>query len=206
MKNIEIYGNGRHADESVGFYANPKEMLNNYDVYERFIKGCEHCVRKDDRYIAYIAKLKSNGFNRCAILGNIQEDSKVSLEMHHGPIFNLFDICDIVTRATLKRGKDDLTTFDIGDLVLTEHELDNVMVVMLSKSAHKGGHSDGRGLFLSIKATVGRIDRFIDRWSDGMEREHWQYLQRYLEQCAQSDGSIDNGLFDTAERLRSFNE
>lgn len=202
MENISIYATGRNEDKKISFYADPDELLKDYDKYEKFIKGCEHCVRKDDRYIDYIAKLKSKGLNRCAILGNIEEDSKVKLEMHHGPIFNLFDICDIVTRAMLKRGVTELTTYDVGDIVLTEHEKDNIMIVMLSKTPHRGGHFN---VFINIKATFGRIDRFIDSYSDGMEDEHWQYVTRYMEQCKEADGkNYDAGLFDTNDRLKSF--
>lgn len=202
---IRVHGTGKHEDDYITFGIEPKRILRDYDMYERFIKGCEHTVRKDDRYIAYIAKLKSAGLTHCAILGNIQEDDKVSLEMHHGPIFNLFDICDIVAKSMIKRGRiHDLTTFDIGDLVLTEHELDNIMIVMLSKTPHKGNHNNGRGIFINIKATFGRLDRFLDRYHDGMEEEHHDYIARYIAECKKAKGSIDNGLFDTAEQLRSF--
>lgn len=200
MENINIFGSGRHADDCISYYVT-KALLKDYDEYERFIKGCEHAVRKDDRYTAYVGKLKSHGLDRCAILGNIKNDSKVSLEMHHGPIFNLFDICDIVTRALLVRGEKELTTFDVGDAVLTQHEKDNIMIVMLSKTPHKGAHVN---LFIDIKSTFGRIDRFIDEYEDGMIEEHWDFLSRYLDMCASAPSTMDNGLFDTANRLKSF--
>lgn len=199
-----VYGTGKHEDRFISFEADPEVLLHDYDTYVKYVKGCEHTVRTDDRYKAYISKLKDAGFNRCAILGDVVKGGdKVKLEMHHGPIFNLFDICDIVLKACLKRGNiEELTTFDIGDLVLTEHEKDNIMVVMLSKTPHRGGHHN---VFVDIKATVGRIDRFIDQWHDGMEMEHIDYITRYIEECKKIEGmSYDNGLFDTAERLKSF--
>lgn len=204
---ISVYGTGRYSDNHITFGADKKILLNNYDKYESYVKGCETTVRQDDRYKAYISKLKSAGLTKCAILGNIKEDSKVKLEMHHGPIFNLFDICDIVLRAMLKRDEIELlTTYDIGDLVLTEHEKDNIMIVMLSKTAHKSGHNKNgsRNIFVDIKATFGRIDRFIDRWADGMLDEHWYYIEHYLKECEKANGTVDNGLFDTAEKLKEF--
>lgn len=200
MNNILVNGTGKHADESIGYYATKDETLANYDEYERFIKGCEWAVRKDDRYTAYISKLKSNGLNFCAVLGNLKDES-VPLEMHHGPIFNLFDICDIVARAMFKRGEEKITTFQVAKRVLEEHEKDHIMIVMLSKSPHKGGHFN---LFIHIKSTVGRIDKFIDEYEDGMIEEHWDYIERYIEQCKNCDGTVDNGLFDTAKRLKIF--
>lgn len=205
---IRIYGRGKFKKESIVFGADQSEILYDVKEYERFIKSCEHAVRKDDRYTAYIGKLKEGGMNRCAFLGNIKEDDMVKLEMHHGPIFNLFDICDIVTHAMLKRKSlTDLTTFDIADLVLEEHRLNNIMIVMLSKTVHKGNHNKkgSRSIFVNIKATFGRVDRFIDRWSDGMEDEHWDMIIHYMEELEKAGtNSVDNGLMETKKRLERF--
>lgn len=189
----------------IGFYIEPKVLLNDYDEYEKFIKGVEHAVRKDDRYSEYVGKLHRAGLNRCAILGNLTvSDDSTDLEMHHGPIFNLFDICDIVTRALFSRGEEKITTFKVADMVLEEHRLDNIQVVMLSKTGHKSTHNGDS--FIHIKATVGRIDRFIDRYHDGLQRDHKQYISRYISQCKKYDETIDNGLFDVANTLTSFKE
>ena len=204
---IYVYGTGIFEEDYITFGVRKKDLLADYDDYERFIKHCEDCVRKEDRYTAYVKEMKEAGLTRCAILGNIEEDSKVKLEMHHGPIFNLFDICDIVTRACLKRGTiTPLTEFDVADLVLEEHRLGNIMTVMLSKTAHKGGHpKSGRNIFVDIHATVGRIDRFIDRWEDGMQEEHIEMITRYIEECKRAGGETrDNDLFATADRLLRF--
>lgn len=205
---ITIYGKGKHKDEYITYGADPTSILYDYDQYEKFIKGCEQMVRKEDRYTAYISELKKAGLTKCAILGNIEENSKVKLEMHHGPIFNLFDICDIVTKAMLKRGTiKELTTFDVANIVLEEHRLGNIMTVMLSKTPHKGNHNKrgSKSIFVNIKATVGRIDRFIDRWEDGMEAEHWEMVLHYLEELNKAGpDSVDNGLMETGEKLLRF--
>jgi len=133
---------------------------------------------------------------------------KLKIEMHHGPIFSLFDYADIVLKACLNRGMTDITTFKIADLLLTEHEANNIMIVMLSKPVHMGGAHNKKsnlGIFVDIKATFGRIDRFIDRWHDGMVKEHWRYVERYRDECNRAAGkSLDQGLFDAAEHLASF--
>lgn len=205
---IHIYGKGKFRDESITFGADSENILDDYKEYERFVKGCEYAVRKEDRYTAYIAELKKAGMTRCAILGDIKEDSKVKLEMHHGPIFNLFDICDIVTKAMLKRHTFiELTTMDVANLVLEEHRLGNIMVVMLSKTVHKGNHNKrgSRSIFVNIKATIGRIDRFVDKYYDGMEDDHIQMIEHYLEELKKAGpDSVDNGLMETGERLLRF--
>ena len=204
---IYVYGKGRYEDEYITFGVEPDELLHDYDAYEKFIKNCENAVRKEDRYTAYVGEMKKAGLTRCAVLGNLEEDSKVKIEMHHGPIFNMFDICDIVTKAVIKRGQlKVITEFDIADLVLEEHRLGNIMTVMLSKSVHKGSHPKfGKSVFVDIKATVGRIDRFIDRWIDGMEDEHIDMIRRYINECKRAENqTMDNDLFATAERLLRF--
>lgn len=203
-KPTRIYGIGRNTDKYITFGADPEILLHDYDEYVKFVKGCEHAVRKDDRYTHYVGKVRSSGFDHCAIIGHVTEGdtSKVKLEMHHGVIFNLFDYCDIVLRACLKRNDiPDLTTFDVADLVLTEHEKNNVGIVMLNETAHKAAHTN---LFIDIRATTGRVDRFIERWEDGMEREHWETIDRYIKEYEKVRSTVDNGLFDTEERLRSF--
>lgn len=205
---LRVYGKGKYEDESIAFGADPETVLYDYDQYKKFIRGCEHAVRKDDRYNVYVTELKKSGMDKCAFLGNITEDSKVKLEMHHGPIFNLFDICDIVTKALLNRKTyRDLTTFDVANQVLEEHRLGNIMVVMLSKTVHKGNHNKrgSRSIFVNIKATVGRIDRFIDRWYDGFEKEHWEMIDHYLSELKKAGpDSVDNGLMETGEKLLRF--
>lgn len=206
---LRVHGIGQYEDEYVSFEAERKELLDDYDRFEKYVKGCEEMVRDDDRYTAYIAKLKEGGLTHCAIMGNLPEDEpKLKVEMHHGPIFNLFDICSIVLKACLKRGMSDITTFKIADIVLTEHEKDHIMIVMLSKPVHMGGahnRKSNRGIFVDIKATFGRLDKFIDEWHDGMDREHESMIKRYCQECRNAEGnSLDQGLFDTAEKLQSF--
>ncbi|MCM1294994.1 MAG: hypothetical protein NC311_05585 [Muribaculaceae bacterium] len=209
FKPLRVYGSGLYHEEYVSFEAEAEDLLQDYDRYEKYVKGCEEMVREDDRYTAYIAKLKNGGMTKCAIMGSLPTDEpKLKIEMHHGPIFNLFDICDIVLRANLLRGNKKVTTFSIADMVLTEHENDNIMIVMLSKPVHMGGAHNkrsNRGIFLDIRATFGRLDRFIDHWHDGMEAEHKGYIRRYCEECRRAEHqSLDQGLFDVAEKMESF--
>ena len=140
------------------------------------------------------------------MLGDLKEDSKTKLEMHHGPVFTLFDVCEIVLKHMFKIGIKDITTFKVADLVLTEHENDNIQIVMLSKGVHKGKHNylSRHDIFIQIKASVGRVDRFIHNYEGGMDRAHYEALSRYVDLCKKYPESIDNGLFDTSENLVSF--
>lgn len=206
---LRISGVNEYSEEYIAFERERSDMLEDYDRYSDFIKKTEQVIRLDDRYTRYISKLKKNGLDRCAIMGNMPDaGSKLKVEMHHGPIFNLFDLCDIVLKASLLRGEDDITSFDISDRILTEHENDHIMIVMLSKPVHMGGAHNKRShksIFIDITATFGRLDRFIDNWGDGMEEEHFTYIRKYCEACRAAQGhSLDQGLFDVADRLASY--
>lgn len=205
---LRLYGTGVYSKEYVSFEAEKDDLLGDYDRYQKYVKAIEKNVRNDDRYTDYIAKVKQGGLDHCAIMGNLPtDDPKLKIEMHHGPIFNLFDYCDIVLKACLRRGQTDITTFKIADIILTEHEADNIMIVMLSKTVHNSVHNRKlwNGPFIDVKATWGKLERFIDHWSDGMEREHYRYIDIYLNECKNAKGqSLDQGLFDVADKLLSF--
>ena len=72
------------------------EYFNNYESYVKFIKGIEKAVRRNPRYNKYISYLKKEvKLNRCQVFRDVT-DEDADIEMHHGPIFTLFDICAIV--------------------------------------------------------------------------------------------------------------
>ena len=204
MEYTRIYGTGKHSEEYISFEADPDILLHDYDQYEKYVKGIEAMVRGDDRYKHYIGKLRAAGFDRCAILGDVVKKGgdKVKLEMHHGPIFNLFDYADILLKYHLrKQDLDSITTFDIADELLTCHENDWIMLVGLNQTAHKGAHIN---IFIDIKSTVGRIDKFIEHYYLGMEEEHFDMIRRYIKEYNKVQGTIDKGLFETSEKLKNF--
>ena len=185
---------------SLQFEATEAFLKNDYEAHESFIKGCEEMIRAEDRYTSYIGELNALGLNRCAILGLTKSD-KIKVEMHHGPLFTLFDLCDIYVRYCFKNGIKKLTTFDVADVILDEHKQNNIQIVMLSKTPHKGVH---KSVFVHTKMSFGRIDRFLDKYHDGLEKEHWEAMERYIDLCKTYKGTIDNGLFDTGKELKRF--
>ena len=47
---LYVYGTGIFEEDYITFGVRKKDLLADYDDYERFIKHCEDCVRKEDRY------------------------------------------------------------------------------------------------------------------------------------------------------------
>lgn len=137
-----------------------REPVNFYDgrEFDLFIKSCEKCIRKSMSYSAYIAYLKTEiGLNRCAINGNITDNDAV-LEMHHGPIFTLYDYVKIIIDFFLDTGVN-ISTFTIAKTVMMEHFLNRVQVVMLTKNNHKLVHDDK--LVITMNMAWGNIKNFI---------------------------------------------
>lgn len=175
------------------FYLN-KDDLSDPSIFENFISSCENIIRKDDRYTNYISYLKENGYIKDVFQSDIDNDKfpDISIEMHHGPIFNLFEICSIVTDHLLEN--DELVnTFKIADIVLTEHELGNIQVVMgLTKTNHQLAHSGS--LFIHINQSIGNIMEFIKKYKNGIRREHLYTLEKYLHMCSMYDATDNDYL------------
>jgi hypothetical protein len=117
-------------DEQISFYLD-KDKLSDPEVFENFTKSCELMIRKDPRYTNYISFLKENGFNKDVVQSGIDNDKfpNTSIEMHHGPMFNLYELCSIVIDHKLSNDEK-VCTFDIADIILTEHEKHNIQVGM----------------------------------------------------------------------------
>lgn len=113
-----------------------------FSIYENeinFYRGVEKLVRTDVFYKKYINYLINVvGMNTCQVLSNVEanENSKVVMEMHHGPILTLFDITMILCNWYRHHGIP-ITTFDVADKILEEHQQNRVRVVLVTKSVHK---------------------------------------------------------------------
>lgn len=114
------------------------EYFANIESYVNFIKGCEKQVRNNDRYKKYIWYLKNViGLDHCQVLSEItpDEDGKIEIEMHHGPIFTLYDYCEIMVEYFLLRERK-VSTFRIASAILDEHQRNHIQVVMLLSTVH----------------------------------------------------------------------
>lgn len=180
-------------EDTLKFYLN-KNDLADPDVFESFIKSTERLIRTDERYKNYISELKSRGFNRDVIQSGIDNDKfpNTAIEMHHGPMFTLYDICSIVTDHLLN-SDEKVSTFKIADIVLTEHEMNHVQVVMgLTKTNHQLVH-DGK-IFIHINQSIGDILAFIKSYKKGIRREHLYTLEEYLNLCNKHNATDNDYL------------
>lgn len=183
-------------------YYKDADYFGNLDSYVEFVKAVENVVRKNDRYNKYIAYLKNEvKLNRCQVLKNITDEDftegKSGIEMHHGPIFNLFDICAIITEYFLYK-KWKITTFRVADVVLDEHQRNRVQVVMLTESVHQLVHE--RSIFINMKQAWGDINAFIDKYYVAFSPDIIDKVNRYVDRSMLMD-STDFNILRLNEKL-----
>lgn len=178
-------------------YYKDTEYFSNYESYISFIKGVEKLVRQNDRYRKYINYLKKEvKLNRCMVLKNI-DDLDADIEMHHGPIFTLFDICAIVLEYyILKKWK--ISTPRIADTVLEEHQKNRVQIVMVSTTVHEEIHSGN--IFINYKQAYGDLESFLKKYHDALSEEYKQQINRYIDKSLLQD-STDFGVLDLNKAL-----
>ena len=160
------------------------EYMSNLESRNRFIKKTEQLVRRNDRYSKYIYELKTKkGLNHCQVLSHLT-DKDCTIEMHHGPIFTLYDICDIMIDHFLRKGWE-ITTYDIADKVLDEHWANRIQVVMLSISVHQDVHD--REIFISTDQAWGNLTEFLKRYK--LSPELREKYNRYMDRCQVMDST-----------------
>lgn len=188
----------KNDDEVLKFYMGKNE-LDDPEEFESFIKACELMIHKDPRYKNYVSHLKECGFNRCTMMSGITDDM-ARIDMHHGPLFTLYDICSIVVDHMLYEGEK-VSTFDIANIVLREHEEHNVQVVMLTRTSHE---LTGAGrIFVHYKQAFGNIMKFIKNFKKGIRREHLYTMEKYIDLCEQNDAT-DNDLLKVVGKIEKF--
>jgi hypothetical protein len=174
-----------------------EDYLSNYDNYVGFVKGIEHTVRNNDRYKKYINYLKKKiKLNKCQILKNVT-DEDASIEMHHGPIFTLYDVCAIVLEYYIMKGWK-ISTFSVADTVLEEHMRNRVGVIMVSTTMHEEIHE--KNIFIHYKQAWGDINAFTKKYADVMSDEYREQLNRYIDRCLLYD-SNDFGILELNKAL-----
>jgi len=163
------------------FNKNPLD-LTDPRIKDRFIKSIERRVRRSKLYKAYIDYLKSEkNLTNCAILGNIESEKgdKTKIEMHHGPIYTLYDYASIVLQKFMDE-KLDLNTFDIAEEVLDLHRRNLVQVVMLSESVHKSMDNPEKAPFIFFEMTHGDLIQFVKEYNKYFSFKNRNDLKKYI--------------------------
>lgn len=160
-------------------FAKSAEFFSSLESKTRFLKDCERLIRTNKRYSAYINYLKKKvKLNHCQVLSKLTDD-KVTIEMHHGPIFTLYDYCEIMVDHFLEKGWK-ITTFRIARQVLDEHWKNRIQVVMLSTSVHE--QVTNREIFLNMQQAWGDLHGFLKiyKLNDDLKEKYNRYVDESM--------------------------
>lgn len=168
------------------------EFFEDTNSYVKFIKDCETAVRVSPDYKVFISYIKKIlGINFCQVSSSIY-DTDATVEMHHGPIFTLFDYCSIMVNHYLQTMRK-INTCRIANQVLDEHFDLRVQVVMLATTNHEAAHN--RDLFLHVNQGIGDLNKFIDFYNKAFDDVHKYKLWNYINMC-KDNPSFDTGYLD----------
>ena len=193
-----------HCDYYIPFDKH-EDYFDIYENYVAFIKGCESLVRKHSFYSKYIKYLIDIvGIRTCQVLSNIEvgeDKKKVTIEMHHGPILTLFDHCAIVLNYFRSINEPNITTFKVANTVIEEHRLNNVRVVLLSKSVHQQVHSDN--IMLNYNVGFGDTATFLKKYAAGIDRQTRKMINTYIE-WSKSNDCCDNHVLEISDTIKKY--
>lgn len=169
-----------------------RDYFEEIENYNAFVKACEKVVRSSQDYSWFVKYIKDVlGINFCQVSSNIISGD-ASIEMHHGPIFTLFDYCSIILNDFIRTGRS-ISTFRIANQVIQEHYDMRVQVVMLAVTSHEA--ISNRDLFLNIRQGIGNVDEFIKKYADAFDDDQKYKVYSYIEYSKTHD-TYDTGILD----------
>lgn len=164
------------APYDISFYST-KESLSDPEVYRNFIKNVETRFRNSPDYKTYKAYLMSLGFDHCQIMGNIQSEDGVDIELHHN-ILSLFDDCILICEHVLNTvGR--ISTFDLIQLLIHEHKNNRIPCCFLSTTAHQMFTNDSES-YIPPDMTFGRWWELLAKYKYGITFDIANKVNKYI--------------------------
>jgi hypothetical protein len=180
-KNIVIGPESQEKFIHLPFNKKDKHFFNPTDLIN-FIKSVEAVIRMSKEYHSYIKYLKEKvGLRNCVLFRDIN-DRLAPIEMHHGPIFTLFDIVEIEI-AYFYKNNIPINSCRLAHYILKDHWENIIQVVMLCKTAHAAVHNPAinkkEKYFLSGELAWGDINAYIRKYHESFSLNHYRKLKEY---------------------------
>ena len=185
--------------EDISFYKK-KDYFMRLDNYINFIKAVVKLVRKHPDYDHWVNRIREEQMEHCQVLGNISRFD-AELQVHHGPLFTLFDYCMIVLNYLIAHDDQYITTFRVAELVIMEHSLGHVQGVVLCKTVHQ--LIDTGEIFINLNQGIGDINAFIDTYRDGIDSQLKEKINQYIDNSEKFD-STDNEILKLENKMTSW--
>ena len=185
--------------EDISYYKH-KDYFMRLDNYVNFIKNTAKLVRKHPDYDQWVNTIREEQMDHCQVLGNISRFD-AELQVHHGPLFTLFDYCMIVLNYLLAKDYDKITTFRVAELVILEHTAGHVQGVVLCKTVHQ--LIDTGEIFINLNQGIGNINAFIETYKDGIDDRMKEKMNSYIDMSEKFESS-DNNILDLENKMISW--
>lgn len=180
-----------------------RETLYNSDIYNKFIKNAVSIFRSSKTYKNYKSYLMEMGLNRCQQCSNIIADEMAKVELHHN-MLTLNDIAFIICEHVLNV-VGHITTFQLRQLIKEEHKLNNIQIVMLSKTSHQV-YTNTDLVYYHPKNAFGDWVSFINRYKYGITYDIAEKLIEHINMACSQNNSYDNNMLKLRDTILSFAE
>ena len=178
--------------ESISYFKTIEDFIDEAS-YSKFVKAVENLVRTSNDYKVFINYIKNTlGLDFCQVFSKIFDGVDATVEFHHGPIFTLYDICEVELTKFIQTGQR-INTFRVADSVLDLHFAMKVNGVLLCKTAHEMVHE--QDVFININQSIGDVNTYIKENGRYFTPEVKYKIWTYLNMCESND-SFDKGGLD----------
>lgn len=160
-----------------------KETLQDPESYRNFIKNAEARFRRSKEYKTYKSYLMSIGFDHCQVMGNIEAEDGVDIELHHN-ILNLFDIMILICEHVLNT-YGYISSFDLIQLVIQEHFANRIPCTFLSSTAHQMYTNDSEA-YIPPEMTFGRWWELLAKYKYGITYDIAKKVNTYIDRYRQN--------------------
>lgn len=171
----------------IQFYQTPESMAD-VEIYKKFIVNCKNRFRSSRFYKQYKGYIMNDiGINFDQLMPNITGEI-ATLEMHHN-FLTLENICLLLTEHTLKtRGY--VSTFDIVQLLKEEHRLNNVPIVILSKTSHQISENN-QECILPAQMCFGDWATLLSKYNRGITKGIYKKIIEFITCSIEADKSSE---------------
>lgn len=177
--------------DSISFYKD-LDYFSDETLYNRFVKDCEKAIRTSPYYSNFVSYIKNKlGINFCQVTSKIYDDD-ATIEMHHGPIFTLYDVTSVILNWFLKRNMK-INTFRVAKKVIDEHYALRVQVIMMSVTNHEAAHN--KDIFNHLNQGIGNINEFLNLYGHCLDDIQKYKIWNFINFC-QNNPSFDKGILD----------
>ena len=198
MPNIAYKGNIQKSVSAKDNYYKEISYLKTIDdfiddtMYSKYISSIERLVRTNDDYKAFLSYIKNVlGINFCQVFNKIYSDIDATVEFHHGPLFTLYDICELELTKFIKTGQS-INTFRIADSVLDLHFQLKVNGVMMCKTVHEMAHNED--IFINLNQSIGDINAYIQEYAKYFTPEIKYKIWTFIQMSKENDSFDLGGL------------